>query len=89
MGVNIRDHIVRYELLKVAGRDGTGVHGAVVDGLRVGQNNDHFFDALGKSAFNRLRNVNLLRPLLGADRVTVESIYDRVTASLFCPVAGR
>jgi integrase len=56
---------------KVAGRDRARIHGAVVNGLEIGRDDDHLLRAQRKGTFDRLRDVDLVRPLLGADGVTV------------------
>ena len=89
MRVDVGDEIVRDEILKVAGGHRTRIHGAVVDGLRVGQHDDHLFGALRECAFDGLRHVDLVRPLLGADGVAVQRVDDGI-AAVSCPgVAGR
>jgi hypothetical protein len=72
--VDVGDQIARDELLEVPGRDGTRIHRAVVQRLRVGQDDDHLFSAPGESAFYRLRHVYFARPLLGADGIAVQGI---------------
>ena len=83
MRVDVRDHIMRDELLEISGRDRTRIHGAVVQRLRIGQHDDHLFRALGESAFDRLRHVDLVGPLLGADRIAVQRIHDRDSGGTF------
>ena len=89
MRVNVGDKIVGDEVLKIARRDRTRVHGAVVHGLGVGQNHDHLLRALRESPFDGLRHVDLVSPLLRADRVTVQRINHRIAALLVLLVAGR
>ena len=71
MRVDIVDHIVGDELLKVAGRDRTRIHRPVVNRFGVWQDDDHFFCSLGKGAFDRLRHVDFVGPLLGPNRVAM------------------
>src|ERR1035438_2183751 len=72
MRVHIRQHIVRDEPLEIAKGHGTRVHGPVVQRLRVRQNYDHLLGAPGESAFDGLRHVDFVGPLLGADGVTMQ-----------------
>src|ERR1700680_1697278 len=69
--INVRDQFVCDELLKIAGGYGTRIHGTVVQGLRIGQDHNHFFRALREGAFDRLRYLDFMRPLIGADGKTV------------------
>ena len=87
--VNVFDHVVRNETLEVARGHGTRIHGAVVDGLRVGQDDDHLLRAFCKRAFDCLRHMNLVTPLLGADGVAVQGIDHRVAAMLVFAVTRR
>ena len=89
MRVDIRDHVVRDELLEIAGGDRTRIHRTVVHRLRIRQDDDHLFCALGKGAFDRLRHVDFVGPLLGADGVTVQRIHDRIAAVFVFAVARR
>src|ERR1035441_6065786 len=89
MSVDVLDNIVSDELLEVSGSDRTRIHGTVVQGFRIGQHDDHLFRALGKSAFNRLRNVNLVSPLFSADGIAMQRIYDWVASRLFLGVTRR
>ena len=89
MRVDPGNHIVRNELFKVAGGRGTRIHGTVVDRFGVWQNHDHVLRAPRKSAFDCLRNVDFLRPLLRPDRITMERIDDGIAAALLSGVAGR
>ena len=45
--------------------------------------------ALRERAFDRLRNVNLVRPLLGADGITVQRIDHRIAPLFIFVIAGR
>ena len=65
------------------------VHRSVVHRLGVRQHDNHLFRAERECAFNRLRDVNLLRPLFGADRVAVKRVDDRVAMAPVAGVAGR
>jgi hypothetical protein len=56
--------------------------GAVVHGLGIGQNHDHLLRALREPAFNGLRHVDLVSPLLRADRVAVQRINHRIAGCL-------
>ena len=87
--VNIDDEIVRDEVLKVARGDGTGVHGAAVDGFGVGEDHDHLVGPEREGAFDGLRHMNLVRPLLCADKESVQCVNDGIAASLADGVAGR
>ena len=87
--VDIRHHVVRDVVLEIAGRHRTGVHRAVVHRLRVRQDDDHLARALGECPFDRLRHVDLLRPLLRADRVAVQRVDDRVAAGAVLVIARR
>lgn len=89
MRVDVGDEIMRDELLEVSGGDGTGIHGTVVDCLGIGQDDDHFFGALREGAFNRLRNMDFVSPLLGADGVSVQGVDDGIAARLFLRVTRR
>ncbi len=88
MSVNISDKIVGNELLKVAGRDGTGIHGSVVHGFGVGQHHYHFLCPLREGSLNRLRHMDLVRPLLGAYRIAVQRIDNWIAPALVRGVAG-
>ena len=87
--IDVSDQIVRDELLEVSGSNRTRIHRTVVYGLRIGQHDDHFFRALRERAFDRLRHVDLVAPLLGADGITVQRINDRITAGFLFRVARR
>ena len=76
MRVDVGNQIVRNELLEVSGGDRTRIHGTVVHRLRVGQHDDHLFSALGESAFDGLRYMDFVGPLLGADRIAVQRVDD-------------
>ena len=89
VSVDISDNIARDELLEVSGRDRTGVHGSVVNGLRIRKHHDHLFRALRKGAFDRLRHVDFVCPLLGADGIAVQGINHRIAPRLRLGVAGR
>src|SRR6185437_10493122 len=87
--VDVGDQVVGDELFKIAGGDRTRVHGAVVHGLGVGQDDDHLFRALGEGAFDGLGHVDFVRPLLGANGVAVQRIDHGIAAVLVPGVAGR
>ena len=53
------------------------------------QHDDHLFRTLGESAFYRLRYMNLMTPLLSADRIAVQRIHNRVAARFFPGVTWR
>ena len=89
VGVDVGDHVLRDELLEVSRGHRARVHRAVVDGLRVGQHDDHLVRALGERAFDGLRHVDLVGPLLGADRVAVQRVDDRVAARRVRRIARR
>ena len=78
MRVDVSDQIVRDELLEIPCGDRTRIHGTIVQRLRVRQHHDHLFGALGESAFDGLRHVDLVAPLLGANGITVQGINDRI-----------
>ena len=75
--VDVGHDIVRDELLEVAGRDRARIHRPVVDRLGVGQHHDHLLRALRERAFDGLRHVDLVRPLLRADGIAVQRIDHR------------
>ncbi len=75
--------------LEIAGRHGTRIHRPVVQGLRIRQDHDHLFRALREGAFDRLRHVDFVRPLFGADGVTVQRVDDGIAARFFLRIAGR
>ena len=89
VGVDVGDQVVGDELLEVAGGDGTGVHGAVVHGFGIGQDDDHVLRALGEGALDCLGHNDLVRPLLGADGIAVQRVDHGVAAVLAGGVAGR
>ena len=88
MRIDVGDQIVRNELLEISRRDRTRIHGAIVQRLRVRQHDDHLFCALSESAFDGLRYVYLVAPLLGANRITVQGIYDRIAPGFFLRLTG-
>ena len=53
------------------------------------QHNNHLLGTLGRSAFNRLRHMDFVGPLLRADRITVQRIHHGVAAILGLRVTGR
>lgn len=79
----------RDELLEIPGRDRARIHRAVVQRLRVGQDDDHLLRAPGEGAFDGLRHVYFAGPLLGADGVTVQGVQYRVAPRLLPGVARR
>ena len=87
--VDVSDEIVRNEVLEVAGSDRARIHGTVVDRLRVWENDDHLLCTLRKGPLDRLRHVDLMRPLLGSNRVTMQSVHDGKPAMLILRVARR
>ena len=87
--VDVGHHVVRDEVLEIACRHRTRIHRAVVHGLRIGQHHDHLLRALRECALDGLRHVDLVRPLLGADRITVQRIDHRVAPGLLSGIAGR
>ena len=89
MRIDVGDDIVPDEFLEVAGSDGARVHRAVVDGFGIGQDDDHLVRAQRERAFDGLRYMNLVRPLLGADGVAVQRVDHRIAALLVFLVAGR
>ena len=76
-------------LFEIAGGRGARIHRAVVDGLRVGQHHDHLLRALCEGALDGLRHVDLVGPLLGANRVAVQRVDHRVAARVLFGIAGR
>lgn len=89
VGVDVGNDVAGDVVLKVAGGDGVGVHGPVVDGFGVGQDDDELVGALGEGSFDGLRNVDFATPLLGADGVAVQSVDDGIAFGLTGGVAGR
>jgi hypothetical protein len=87
VAVDVRHEIVRDEPFEVSRGDGTRVHRAVVHRLRVGQDDDDLLGAEGKGALDRLRYVNLLGPLFGADGIPVQRVEHRVAPRLLPRVA--
>jgi hypothetical protein len=67
MSIDVSNDVVRNEILEVACGDRARIHGAVVGGLRVRQNDNHLVSALREGAFNCLGHVYLVGPLLRAD----------------------
>ena len=89
VAIDVRDEIARDELLEVARRHGARVHRPVVHCLGIGQYDDRFPAAGGECAFDRLRDVDLARPLFGADRIAVQGINHRIAAFAFSRIAWR
>src|SRR5215467_10955171 len=89
MGIDIFNHIAGNKSLKIARGHRARVHRSVMDGLRVWQNNNHLFRALGKSSFYGLRHVNLVTPLLSTNGITVKGVHHRVAPRLLANIAGR
>ena len=87
--VDVCNDVVPDEFLEVPGSDRARVHRTVVDRFGVGQDDDHFLRALRKRTFDGLRHVNLMRPLLGTNGVTVQRIDHRIAALRVFVVAGR
>ena len=87
--VYIRNHVVSNEVFKVACGHRTRIHRTVINGLGVWQHDNHLFRALGECAFNCLWYMNLMRPLLGADGVTVQGINHGIAPMFVYVVAGR
>jgi len=54
----------------------------------IGKHHDHFLRALRESALDGLGHMDLLRPLHGADGVTVERINHRIAARIVGGVTG-
>jgi hypothetical protein len=87
--VDVADDIARDVALEVARRHGARVHGAVVQRLGVRDDDDHFLRAAREGALDRLRGVDLLRPLLRADGVAVQRVHHRIPAGALRPVTRR
>src|SRR5690242_14385553 len=83
MRINVCDQVSSDEQLEITGGHGTRIHRTVVERLRIGQHYDHFFRALRKGAFDRLRYMDFMRPLLGADGETVQSVNNWIASGLF------
>ena len=60
-----------------------------MDRLRIRKHDNHLARPLGERALDRLRHVNFPRPLLGADRVAVEGVHDRIAAVALGSVTRR
>ena len=89
MRINRGNEIVSNEAFEVAGGDGTGIHGAAVESFGIGQHHDHFLGSEREGAFNGLRNVNFVRPLLGADGIAVQRVDHGIAAGLAGGITGR
>src|SRR6185437_9511223 len=74
MRVDIGHNVVVDKLLEIASGLRTRIHRAEEDRFRVGQDDDHLLRALCKCAFDCLRNVDLMTPLVGADEKTVQRV---------------
>src|SRR5437867_4321639 len=83
MCIDVCDQATSNELLEIAGGHGTRIHRTVVQRLRIGQHYDHFFRALREGAFDRLRYMDFMGPLLGADGETVQGVDDRIAPGFF------
>ena len=87
--IDVRHDIARDVVFEVAGRHRGGVHRSVVDCLRVRKDDDHLVCAFRERSFDRLRNVDLPGPLVGADRVAVQGVDDWIPSRLVRVVARR
>ena len=87
--VDVRHDVARDVVFEIAGGHRAGVHRAVVHGLRVRQDDDHLVRALGKRPLDRLRHVDLLRPLLRTNRVAMQRVDDGIAARAVLVVARR
>src|SRR4029450_10038480 len=85
--VDVRHDVARHVVLEITCRHRAGVHRAVVQRLRVWQHENHLVRALGKRSLDGLRHVDFLSPLLGANRIAVQRVDDRVTARAVLVVA--
>src|ERR1035437_5003492 len=72
--VYVGHHIVSDVVLKVTGGGRAGIHRSVINGLRIRKNDNHLMRPLRECAFYGLRDVNLVRPLFGANGVTVQRV---------------
>ena len=89
MRVHIGHQIPGDEILEIAGGDRARIHRAVMHRLGIGKHHDHVPGALGEGPFYRLRHMDFLAPLLGADGIAMQGIDDRVTAIGFLAITGR
>ncbi len=89
VGVDISHHVVGDKPLVIARRDGARIHRPAVNGVRVGQHDNHFLAALGPGALQRLGRTNVVGEPLRLVGKTVQSIDDRVAAVLLLLIAGR
>ena len=85
--VDVRHDVARDVVLEITRGHRAGVHRAVVHRFRVGQHDDHLVRASGEGSFDRLRHVDFLGPLLRANRVTMQSVDDRIPARAVLVVA--
>ena len=87
--IDVRHDIVRDEVLKIPRRHGARIHRTVMDGLRIGQNDDHLLCALRERSLQRLRHMDLMRPLLGSNGVAMQRIHHGIAAMRILCIAGR
>src|ERR1035438_3537044 len=92
-GAIVRVHVGHYiasdVVLEITGGGRAGIHRSVINGLRIRKNDNHLMRPLRECAFYGLRDVNLVRPLFGADGVTVQRVDDGIAALLVFFVTWR
>src|ERR1051325_6765076 len=89
MGVNVSHDITRNKLLEISCRNRAGIHRTVVNGLGIRQDDDHLLRPLRERALDRLRDMDLVTPLLCPYRITMQSINDRIASGFFLCVTWR
>src|SRR3546814_4994985 len=81
---SILDQIAIDEGFEIADRRRAGIHRPAIDRLGIGQDDDHVARALRERVLDRLRHVDFLEPLLGADRIAVDRKSTRLNSSPSC-----